>query len=65
MKWSVGTKISLGYASAVVMLIIIGIVSYFSLTRSVDDAEWKEPLGGEPGTESSYEECDRTVSVLD
>lgn len=40
MKWSVGTKISLGYASAVLMLIIIGIVSYTSLTRSLDDAEW-------------------------
>jgi len=30
----------------------------------VDDAEWKEPLGGEPATEPSYEECERTVSAL-
>jgi hypothetical protein len=31
---------------------------------SVDDAEWKEPLGGEPATGSSYEEYERPVSAL-
>ena len=39
MKWSVGTKIGAGYALALVILVILGAVSYQSTTRLIEAAQ--------------------------
>src|SRR3954452_9258049 len=40
MKWSVGKKIGAGYAVAVITLVIIGFLSYTTLTQFLGRARW-------------------------
>ena len=40
MKWTIGTKIGAGYALSLVIIIIIGIVGYTSITSLIDDYNW-------------------------
>ena len=39
MRWSVGTKIGMGYGLALIILIIIGVVSYQSTTKLIETAD--------------------------
>ena len=41
MKWSVGTRIGAGYALALVVLVIIGVVSYQSTSRLIEAAQMR------------------------
>src|SRR5713226_1911354 len=39
MRWSIGTKIGGGFALALTILVVVGVVSYRSTTRFIEDAE--------------------------
>jgi methyl-accepting chemotaxis protein len=41
MKWSVGTKIGAGYALALIILVILGVVSYRTTTGLIDAAQMR------------------------
>ena len=41
MKWSVGTKIGAGYALALAILLILGVVSYRNTTGLIEAAQMK------------------------
>src|SRR5450759_48316 len=41
MKWSVGTKIGAGYALALIILVILGLVSYRNTTGLIEAAQMK------------------------
>ena len=41
MRWSVGTKIGGGFALALAILVVIGVVSYRSTTELIDSAQLK------------------------
>jgi len=40
MKWTIGTKIGLGYALAMVILVVVGAISYRGTARNVENAGW-------------------------
>ncbi|HKB84337.1 MAG TPA: CHASE3 domain-containing protein, partial [Burkholderiales bacterium] len=40
MKWNVGMKISMGFGLALAILVAIGTVSYLSIAKLTDTAEW-------------------------
>src|SRR5882724_3166544 len=40
MKWSIGGKIGSGFGLALVVLVIVGAVSYDSTNKLIDSAEW-------------------------
>lgn len=41
LKWTVGTKIGAGYALALFFVLVIGAISFQSIARSIETAEWK------------------------
>src|SRR5450759_3484050 len=41
MKWSVGTKIGAGYALALIILVVLGVVSYRNTTGLIEAAQMK------------------------
>jgi methyl-accepting chemotaxis protein len=40
MKWTVGTKISVGFGLTLVIFLVVGMVSYRSVTQQTEAAEW-------------------------
>jgi methyl-accepting chemotaxis protein len=40
MKWNVGTKISVGFGIALAIFVIVGVISYQSVTKQTDAATW-------------------------
>jgi methyl-accepting chemotaxis protein len=40
MKWTVGTKISVGFGLTLTIFLVVGIVSYRSVTQQVEAADW-------------------------
>jgi len=58
MKWSVGTKIGAGYALALIILIILGLVSYRNTTGLIEAAKM------ETHTYQVLENLERVVSAL-
>ena len=40
MKWNVGTKISVGFAVTLAIFVIVGAVSYQSVTKQTEAAAW-------------------------
>jgi methyl-accepting chemotaxis protein len=58
MKWSVGTKIGAGYALALIILVILGTVSYRNTTGLIEAAQMKAH------TYQVLENLDRVLSTL-
>ncbi|MGQ5524938.1 methyl-accepting chemotaxis protein [Chitinimonas sp. PSY-7] len=58
MNWTVGRKIALGYLTALVALVCVGLISYRSLDGLLEANTWKEH------TYSVLEQLDRVVSLL-
>ncbi len=42
MKWSVGAKIGAGFLLSLVILVVIGMVSYGSITSLIESSGWVE-----------------------
>ncbi|MHB0991472.1 MAG: CHASE3 domain-containing protein [Burkholderiales bacterium] len=58
MKWSVGTKIGAGYALALIMLLVLGVISYWNTSELIETAKLKVH------TYQVLEDLEKVLSIL-